>query len=178
MQKSLMSYSILLFFSLYNTVLVLPYINMDHHGCTRVCHTAPPSHHTPFLCTKVVKSGVYFLLPVHPIFDTSHNQVLHGHHPGQCRPRVQAVGRGPGPDLWVLDRPKGKRRKTVLFLQLIWVYHHTTRSLHPEHKKEANHIGLVFLLSRPGERMREEAEGTKTAEQSLGCSVLWAGDLF
>ena len=178
MQKSLMSYSILLFFSLYNTVLVLPYINMDHHGCTRVRHTAPPSHHTPFLCTKVVKSGVYFLLPVHPIFDTSHNQVLHGHHPGQCRPRVQAVGRGPGPDLWVLDRPKGKRRKTVLFLQLIWVYHHTTRSLHPEHKKEANHIGLVFLLSRPGERMREEAEGTKTAEQSLGCSVLWAGDLF
>lgn len=25
--------------------------------------------HTPFLRTKAVKSGVYFLLPVHPIFD-------------------------------------------------------------------------------------------------------------
>ena len=35
------------FFLLYNTVLVLPYINMNHHGCTHVPNPEPPSHLPP-----------------------------------------------------------------------------------------------------------------------------------
>ena len=40
---------ILIFFSLYNIVLVLPYINMTRHGCTHAPHPEPPSHLPP--CT-------------------------------------------------------------------------------------------------------------------------------
>ena len=39
-------------------------------------------------------------------------------------------------------------------------------------------MGHIFLLSLPGERTREEAESTKSAEQSLRCIMLQAGDLF
>ena len=38
---------IIFFFLLYNIVLVLPYINMHLHGCTRVPHPEPHSYLPP-----------------------------------------------------------------------------------------------------------------------------------
>ena len=40
-------FQILFYFLLYNIVLVLPYINMNLHGCTRVPNPETPSHLLP-----------------------------------------------------------------------------------------------------------------------------------